>query len=95
MQSGASSPPPSERPVTQGTSAPNVAIADLPQDLSTWGMFIHANAIVKAVMIGLAVASLVTWTIWVAKSLELLGARAAARRGIRVLAEIRDIRPCV
>jgi biopolymer transport protein ExbB len=87
MQSGASSPAPSEGPVTPGTSTPNVTIAELPQDLSTWGMFIHANTIVKAVMIGLAVASLVTWTDWVAKSLELLGARAAARRGIRVLAE--------
>ena len=50
-------------------------------------MFIHANAIVKAVMIGLAVASLVTWTVWVAKNVELLGARGAARRGLRVLAE--------
>jgi biopolymer transport protein ExbB len=87
MPSAAGSPPPSERPVTQGSSAPNAAIAELPQDLSTWGMFVHANAIVKAVMIGLAVASLVTWTVWVAKSLELLGARAAARRGLRVLAE--------
>jgi len=31
-------------------------------------MFLHADTIVKAVMIGLAVASLVTWTVWVAKS---------------------------
>ena len=44
-------------------------------------------------MIGLAVASLVTWTVWVAKSLELLGARAAARRGLRVLGRVRDARP--
>ena len=85
MQSG--SPTPSERLVTPGTTIPDVAIAELPQDLSTWGMFIHANAIVKVVMIGLAVASLVTWTVWVAKNVELLGARAAARRGLRVLAE--------
>ena len=35
--------------------------------------------IVKAVMIGLAFASLVTWTVWVAKSIELL-ARARGRR---------------
>jgi biopolymer transport protein ExbB len=50
-------------------------------------MFLHADTIVKAVMIGLAVASLVTWTVWVAKSIELFGARAAVRRGLRVLAE--------
>jgi biopolymer transport protein ExbB len=64
----------------------SVAIAALPQDLSPWGMFLHADTIVKAVMIGLAVASLVTWTIWVAKSIELFGARAAVRRGLRILA---------
>jgi biopolymer transport protein ExbB len=87
MQSAAGSPTSSERLVTPGTTIPNVAVAELPQDLSTWGMFIHANAIVKVVMIGLAVASLVTWTVWVAKNVELLGARAAARRGLRVLAE--------
>jgi biopolymer transport protein ExbB len=65
----------------------SVAIVALPQDLSPWGMFVHADIIVKAVMIGLAFASLVTWTIWVAKSLELLSARAAVRRALRILAE--------
>ena len=64
----------------------SVAIAALPQDLSPWGMFLHADTIVKAVMIGLAVASLVTWTVWVAKSIELFGARATVRRGLRILA---------
>ena len=66
---------------------PSIGVAALPQDLSPWGMFQHADTIVKAVMIGLAVASLVTWTVWVAKSLELLGARARVRRGLRMLAE--------
>ena len=50
-------------------------------------MFLHADSIVKTVMIGLAIASLVTWTVWVAKSIELFSARAAVRRGLRVLAE--------
>jgi biopolymer transport protein ExbB len=68
-------------------SAEQIAIAALPQDLSPWGMFLHADTIVKAVMIGLAVASLVTWTVWVAKSIELFGARATVRRGLRTLAE--------
>ena len=66
---------------------PSIAVVGLPQDLSPRGMFLHADQIVKAVMIGLAVASLVTWTVWVAKSIELFGARAAVRRGLRVLAE--------
>jgi len=65
----------------------SIAVASLPQDLSPWGMFQHADTIVKAVMIGLAAASFVTWTVWVAKSIELLGARAAVRRGFRMLAE--------
>jgi biopolymer transport protein ExbB len=34
-------------------------------------MFQHADTIVKAVMIGLAVASLVTRTVWVAKASSL------------------------
>ena len=70
---------------TAGESS--IAVAELPQDLSPWGMFLHADQIVKAVMIGLVVASLATWTVWVAKSIELFGARAAVRRGLRVLAE--------
>ena len=84
--------PSSETSVLKGTAAkptaeePPVSLALLPQDLSPWGMFLHADTIVKAVMIGLAVASLVTWTVWVAKSIELFGARAAVRRGLRILA---------
>jgi biopolymer transport protein ExbB len=64
-----------------------VAIAELPQDLSPWGMFIHADLIVKAVMIGLALASLITWTVWLAKSFELASARRAARGDLRILAD--------
>jgi len=58
-------------------AAPNAA---LPQNLSPWGMFLNADLVVKAVMIGLAFASLVTWTVWLAKSFELSGARRQAKR---------------
>ncbi|MGE4371794.1 MAG: tonB-system energizer ExbB [Xanthobacter sp.] len=57
----------------------------LPHDLSPWGMFMAADWVVKAVMIGLAFASVVTWTIWVAKSLELAIARRTVRRALNVL----------
>ncbi|WP_458184311.1 tonB-system energizer ExbB [Bradyrhizobium sp. 14AA] len=57
----------------------------LPRNLSPWGMFLNADIIVKAVMIGLAFASLVTWTVWLAKTIELAGARRRARRRIRLL----------
>jgi biopolymer transport protein ExbB len=70
-----------------GGTEHSVITAELPQDLSPWGMFLHADSIVKAVMIGLAVASLVTWTVWIAKNLELRSARVALRRDLRKLAD--------
>ena len=48
-------------------------------------MFMAADWVVKGVMIGLAFASLVTWTIWLAKSLELFAAKGRARRAVRRL----------
>jgi hypothetical protein len=35
----------------------------LGRDLSPWGMFMNADVVVKAVMIGLVIASIVTWTV--------------------------------
>src|SRR6478736_6437751 len=46
------------------------ATAEL-KELSPWTMFKSADVVVKAVMIGLAFASLVTWTIFIAKMIEL------------------------
>ena len=40
----------------------------LPRDLSPWGMFLNAVLPVKLVMVGLAFASLATWTVWLAKT---------------------------
>jgi len=62
----------------------------LPQDLSPWGMFLSADVVVKAVMIGLAFASVLTWTIWLAKSIEILLARRAMRRAIEMLDRARS-----
>ena len=59
--------------------------ADLPEDLSPWGMFENSDLVVKAVIIGLALASLVTWTVWLAKTFELRSARGEVRRDLRVL----------
>ncbi|MCA6110818.1 tonB-system energizer ExbB [Bradyrhizobium sp. CNPSo 4026] len=60
--------------------------AGLPHDLSPWGMFMAADWVVKAVMIGLAFASLVTWTVCLAKTVEVVCARARAKRATRVIA---------
>ena len=62
-------------------------------DLSPWGMYQNADVVVKGVMLGLLLASVVTWTIWLAKGLELLGARRRLRgeladlKGLRTLNE--------
>lgn len=61
------------------------ATATLPHDLSPWGMFVQADIIVKAVMIGLAFASLVTWSVWLAKGLEIASAKRKARSATRKL----------
>ena len=55
----------------------------LPRDLSPWGMFMAADIVVKAVMVGLAFASVLTWTIWFAKAIELLLARRRMACGDR------------
>jgi len=63
--------------------APTERDPNLPHNLSPVGMFMNADVVVKAVMIGLAFASLVTWTVWIAKSLELAGAKVRLRRVLK------------
>jgi biopolymer transport protein ExbB len=67
----------------QASVAEVPAMATLPHDLSPWGMFMAADIVVKAVMLGLAFASLVTWTMWLAKATELAAAKRSAGRGLR------------
>ena len=71
--------------------AMDVAPGTLPRDLSPWGMFMSADIVVKAVMIGLVFASVLTWTIWLAKTLELIGARRRLARAHEVLAAARSL----
>ncbi|OVE91121.1 tonB-system energizer ExbB [Agrobacterium tumefaciens] len=94
-------PQPTQPVQTNQTAAPNEAAtpiepvsavpasaehrADIPHNLSPWGMFMAADWVVKGVMIGLAFASLVTWTVWVAKSVELAGARVRAGATLKVI----------
>jgi len=61
------------------------ALSPLPRDLSPWGMFLNADIVVKTVMIGLALASLVTWTVWLAKTVELGSKKRLARRRLKML----------
>jgi biopolymer transport protein ExbB len=57
----------------------------LPHDLSPWGMFLVADIVVQAVMVGLVIASIVTWTVWLAKSLELTAARSRTRKALSLI----------
>ncbi|MCG2626913.1 tonB-system energizer ExbB [Bradyrhizobium sp. WYCCWR 13023] len=72
-------------------AAPKAAIAPAMKELSPWVMFMSADIIVKAVMIGLAFASLVTWTVFIAKSIELSMASAKLRSALKKIAEARSL----
>ncbi len=54
-------------------------------------MFEQADIVVKAVMIGLAFASLVTWTVWLAKSVELLFAKRRVGSSLAAIADERSL----
>ena len=67
-----------------------LATATLPRDLSPWGMYINADPVVKAVLIGLAFASLVTWTVWLAKTIEIMICKRRVRAALAILASVRS-----
>jgi len=72
-------------------STPVIGAAALPRDLSPWGMFVAADWVVKTVMIGLALASVATWTVWLAKTIEIAAAKRRARRSLGVLSQARSL----
>lgn len=74
-----------------GGAAQKAAIAPAMKELSPWVMFMSADIIVKAVMIGLAFASLVTWTVFIAKSIELSVASTKLRAALKKVAEARSL----
>jgi biopolymer transport protein ExbB len=78
---GADQPAPQPDGVSVAPAARN-----LPHDLTPWGMFLNAVIIVKVVMVGLAFASVVTWTVWLFKSIELMASRRRAQSQLGTLA---------
>ncbi|MGV1750854.1 tonB-system energizer ExbB [Agrobacterium sp. CG674] len=81
LQPTLADPQAAEAPAT-GTAD---ARTDIPHNLSPWGMFMAADWVVKSVMIGLAVASLMTWTVWIAKTIELAGASIRAKSTLKIV----------
>jgi biopolymer transport protein ExbB len=73
------------------TASRSLIIGSLPQNLSIMGMFMHAGAIVKGVILILLFASLMTWTVWIAKNVELRGASRSLRRAVELLAGARSL----
>lgn len=67
------------------------ASALLPRDLSPWGMFLHADIVVKMVLVGLALASVMTWTVFLAKAFEVTSARRKVNRRLRALRGARGL----
>ncbi|KPW26133.1 tonB-system energizer ExbB [Pseudomonas cannabina] len=95
--------PAATAPVATDVAAPDAASAQalepvaednslgMAHDLSPWGMYQNADVVVKAVMIGLAIASVITWTIWISKGFELLGAKRRLRGEIVNLKKARSL----
>ncbi len=76
----------------EGEVQPEAAADEaLLHDLSPWGMYQNADVVVKSVMIGLILASILTWTVWVAKSIELISARRRLRRELPELKRARNL----
>ncbi len=61
------------------------------RELSPWSMFLSADILVKAVMIGLAFASLVTWTIFIAKTVQLSRAQKLLSGALAQIADVRSL----
>jgi biopolymer transport protein ExbB len=79
-------------PALAQTGADSAAVGlHMPRDLSPWSMFLAADIVVKAVMIALCFASLVTWTIFFAKTAQIARARARLLRTLKRVGDLRTL----
>jgi biopolymer transport protein ExbB len=76
-------------PADDGRSPKSPAV--VLRELSPWSMFMSADILVKAVMIGLAFASLVTWTIFIAKMIELSLVQSKLRAALNKIGDSRSL----
>jgi biopolymer transport protein ExbB len=75
----------------EAVTKPSRPAASVLRELSPWSMFLSADIVVKAVMIGLAFASLVTWTIFIAKIVELATAQRKLRASLNKIGDARSL----
>jgi biopolymer transport protein ExbB len=91
-QSAPASPAPEAAASLTGSGSRSLkAEAAALRELSPWSMFLSADILVKAVMIGLAFASLVTWTIFIAKMIELAVARRKLKSALNSIGGSRSL----
>jgi biopolymer transport protein ExbB len=83
--------PEAAAPLTSSGSRSLKAEAAALRELSPWSMFLSADILVKAVMIGLAFASLVTWTIFIAKMIELSVAQRKLKTALNKIGDSRSL----
>ena len=78
-------------PPTSPEADPTPPASTMPHDLTFTGMFLEATPVVKGVIIGLLAASVVTWTVWLAKALELGVSRRSLRRALATLSAAKSL----
>ncbi len=78
-------------PIAADSAPPAANIGAGLHELSPWSMFLNADIIVKGVMIGLAFASAVTWTVFLAKTVELSSAAGRLKGSLRRIANTRSL----
>jgi biopolymer transport protein ExbB len=86
----AATPSPAD-PAAENAGKSLKATAATLREFSPWSMFLSADIVVKSVMIGLAFASLTTWTIFIAKLVELSLAQGRMRRALKKIAPARSL----
>ena len=72
-----------------------IGAATLPRDLTPWGMYLDADPVVKAVMIGLVLTSMVTWTVWLTKTVEIWLDKREVKAGAQKLASAQSLAQAV
>jgi len=85
-----SNTPAASAPAASETATPTVS-STLPLEFSPWAMFLRADIIVKIVMCALAFASLLTWTVFIAKSIELASAQQMLKSALRKVDDARSL----
>jgi len=83
--------PPATDATDTGKQAAKPVSLQVPRELSPWSMFLSADIVVKVVMIGLAFASVLTWTVFIAKTIELSVVKGKLKSSLRKADEARSL----